>query len=296
MDNHNQICGELILKKKGWPVFFILLSIAFVALNLVYKWMESTYAIVIGVVVILLCLARIIRISKINAFRKKAKPVVCCKNFIKVRVGKKEYIIFNFHKKIARVEAVGKHGVKISCNKNASFKVKKINQKKKDWKRTKKPIKMKLLKNNQEVVAFIEQQIALANQPAPAEVAVSDVDSANTEVALEVPASLEELIATNKLPVVVALMMHPEANASFPIPACPMVHAPIAEPVPQKILPELPAEPPVTAYEKLLYNKILWLRGDITEYEKNYRNEIIYHEEFPELYGGKAKKLATKSK
>lgn len=284
MYNNDTIYGELIRKKKGWPVFFILLASAFVVLNtLVFNWMESTFAIVIGAVVILLCLVRICRISKINKMR-----IYCDANGVLASNGKKEFFIK--YKKLERVKTAGNKSVKLFCDKNEKVLINP--HKKLKRKALKKPLRIKRMKNYKELVDFIEQKIALANQPDVQEVAVSEPD---TEIALEAPASLEELIATNKVPVVVALMMNPETNG-FTLPACPMVHAPYAEPVPQKILPELPAEPPVTAYEKLLYNKILWLRGDITEDEKNRRNEIIYREEFPELYGGKAKKLVTKSK
>ncbi len=282
MFSNNTLYGELIKKKKGWPIFFLLLAIAFPILNsLHFHWMNPTYALLIGVAVIILCFARIRRISKNNAM-----DIVCTDRYVIACNGKNKFVIF--YNEITDVETANKKSVKISCEKKA--RVKATNKKCSKFKAIKKPLCIKNMKNYEEVVAFIGQKMALTKQPVAVETEASEIDSPKVPTSDDAVASpiadsltLENLIANKNVPVVMALVMNSTENQ------IPMIGVPVEQPAPKKILPELPAKAPETVYEKLQFNKILWLRGDITTEEKNRRNAIIYREEFPELYGGKPK-------
>lgn len=267
MANTVEFKAEFKKKRKGWPIFFILLAIAFPVLNYFYfGWMNPIYAIVIGAVVFIICIARIKRIKKMNAV-----TLSCCETDICTSIGKRFYRIP--YKKITRLKKTCRKGIKIKAGKAK--------------------LRFRRLKNRKEILALIKTKM---EQPDLIEVDTPVVEVTESPVveSVEDALDLEKLLTGNKTPVVVALLMNAPANG-IPVIATPVMQTSSQfQTVSERVLPELPSKPPVTVDEKLRYNKILWLRGDITEDEKNRRNEIIYREEFPELYGGKAKKMYVK--
>lgn len=262
--NKLEINGVFKKKRKGWPIFFMLLAIAFPVLNyLHFHWLNSILAVAIGVVVFIFCIARINRIKKLNKMK-----LSCCESDLYASDGKHFYRIP--YDKIKRVKKICKKGIKVKAIKLT--------------------LRLRRLKNRKEILNLIKQKMELAKQPAPIQVDPPVIEDTIIETVNDVPA-LEQLLTANKTPVVLALVMNAPANG-IPAMGTPMVQA--SAPVqaePKIVLPELPTETPVTVDQKLNYIKILWLRGDISEEEKNLQCEIIYREEFPELYGGKAKKV-----
>ena len=107
--NNVELNGEFKKKRKGWPIFFMLLAIAFPALNYLYfNWIDPILALGIGVVVFIICIARISRIKKLNKMK-----LSCCENDLYVSTGKRFYRIP--YAKIKRVKKICKKGIKIKA-------------------------------------------------------------------------------------------------------------------------------------------------------------------------------------
>ena len=149
--NNVELNGEFKKKRKGWPIFFMLLAIAFPALNYLYfNWIDPILALGIGVVVFIICIARINRIKKLNKMK-----LSCCENDLYVSTGKRFYRIP--YAKIKRVKKICKKGIKIKA--------------------VKLTLRVRRLKNRKEILDLIKVKMELAKNPAPVQVDSSVVET-----------------------------------------------------------------------------------------------------------------------